>query len=233
MAPFDLSCLCCSLKKFYTTNWSQYFQSKVVTWCQLVRFSLYKSLIDLNAYSFVLNKNVNALLDYYSFTMHGSSHSEYPTTFSEIHCSCDKVYHKQEERFLFYILGQIVIWQYIPNPLDYNWQGTVINDHDWQLWNCPLYRCYFKQDTLHLSFIIILIQKYCFPQSCIRFRKHFAQREIPYHLYSTTKCAGNIQSHFISCYTDLQSVIFKLLWGLLVPYLLHKLVFDTQQRQYM
>jgi len=29
-------------------------------------------------------------------------------TYAEIHCSCDKVYHKQEVRFLLYILGHIV-----------------------------------------------------------------------------------------------------------------------------
>jgi len=32
--------------------------------------------------------------------------------------SCDKVYHKQEVRFLLYLLGQIVSWQYNPNLLD-------------------------------------------------------------------------------------------------------------------
>jgi len=37
---------------------------------------------------------------------------------AEIHCSCDKVYHKQKVRFLLYILGKIVTWQYIPNPLE-------------------------------------------------------------------------------------------------------------------
>ena len=53
--------------------------------------------------------------------------------------SCDKVYHKQEVCFLLYFLGQIVSWQYNPNLLDLNWQCTVISDHDWQLWNCPLF----------------------------------------------------------------------------------------------
>jgi len=51
-----------------------------------------------------------------------------------IRCSCDKVYDKQKVRFLFYILSQIVTWQYIHNPLDYNWPCSIINDHDWQLW---------------------------------------------------------------------------------------------------
>jgi len=32
--------------------------------------------------------------------------------------NCDKVYHKQEVHILLYILGQIVTWQYFPNPLD-------------------------------------------------------------------------------------------------------------------
>ena len=52
--------------------------------------------------------------------------------------SCNKVYHKQEVCFLLYFLGQIVSWQYNPNLLDYHWPCTVINDYDWQLWNCPL-----------------------------------------------------------------------------------------------
>jgi len=34
-------------------------------------------------------------------------------TYAKIHCSCDKVYHKQEVHFLLYILCQIVTWQYI------------------------------------------------------------------------------------------------------------------------
>jgi len=37
------------------------------------------------------------------------------------------------------ILGKMFTWQCIPNPLDLNWPFiTVINVHDWQLWNCPL-----------------------------------------------------------------------------------------------
>jgi len=39
-------------------------------------------------------------------------------TFAVSHCSCDKVYHKREVRFLLYFLGQIVTWQYHPNLLD-------------------------------------------------------------------------------------------------------------------
>ena len=54
--------------------------------------------------------------------------------------SCDKVYYKQEVCFLLYVLGQIVSWQYNPNMLDWNWPCTIINDHDWQLWNCPLHK---------------------------------------------------------------------------------------------
>jgi len=41
-----------------------------------------------------------------------------PPQIAEIHCLCDKFYHKQELRFLLYLLGQIVTWQYYPNPLD-------------------------------------------------------------------------------------------------------------------
>ena len=33
----------------------------------------------------------------------------------------------------FYVLGQIVTWQYYPNLLDQNWSCTVIIDHAWQL----------------------------------------------------------------------------------------------------
>jgi len=40
--------------------------------------------------------------------MHGSTIFQSLPTFAEIHCSCDKVYHKQEVRFLLYIIGQIV-----------------------------------------------------------------------------------------------------------------------------
>jgi len=40
--------------------------------------------------------------------MHGSTNIQSPSTFAEIHCSCDKIYHKQEVRFLLYIVGQIV-----------------------------------------------------------------------------------------------------------------------------
>ena len=40
--------------------------------------------------------------------MHDSTNFKYPPTFVEIHCSCDKVYHKQDVRFLSYTLGQIV-----------------------------------------------------------------------------------------------------------------------------
>jgi len=36
-------------------------------------------------------------------------------------CSCDKVYHKQEERFILYFLGQIVTSEYNPNRMDKNW----------------------------------------------------------------------------------------------------------------
>jgi len=60
--------------------------------------------------------------------------------------SCDKVYHKQEVCLLLNFLGQIFSWQYNPNLLDKSWPCTVINDHDWQLWNCPLFEL-----SLHLS----------------------------------------------------------------------------------
>ena len=50
--------------------------------------------------------------------MHGSKSFQSPSTFAEIQCSCDRVYHKQEVRFLLYLLGQIITRQYIPNPLD-------------------------------------------------------------------------------------------------------------------
>jgi len=52
---------------------------------------------------------------------------------------CDKVYLKQKVSFILYLLVQTVTWQYTcnHNPLDYNWPYTVINNHDWQLRNCP------------------------------------------------------------------------------------------------
>ena len=50
--------------------------------------------------------------------MDSSTNFQAPPIFAEIHCSCDKVYHKQVVRLLLYKLGQIVTWQYIPNPLD-------------------------------------------------------------------------------------------------------------------
>ena len=40
--------------------------------------------------------------------MHGSTKFKCPPSFAEIHCSRDKVYHKQEVRFLLYIIGKIV-----------------------------------------------------------------------------------------------------------------------------
>jgi len=40
--------------------------------------------------------------------MHSSTIVKSLPIFVEIHCSCEKVYHKQEVRFLLYILGQIV-----------------------------------------------------------------------------------------------------------------------------
>ena len=49
---------------------------------------------------------------------------------------------------LLYLLGQIVTWQYIPYPLDENWPCTVINDHDWQLWNCPLIGSHYELTCL-------------------------------------------------------------------------------------
>jgi len=74
-----------------------------------------------------------------SDTMHNSANIQSPRISVVFLCSCE-VYHKQEVWFLLYLLGQIVTWQYNPaDPLDQNWPCTVINDHDWQLRNCPLY----------------------------------------------------------------------------------------------
>jgi len=70
--------------------------------------------------------------------MDSSTNFQAPTQAAYSLWSCDKVYHKQEVCFLLYFLGQIVSLRYNPNLLDYNWSCTVINDHDWQLWNCPL-----------------------------------------------------------------------------------------------
>jgi len=72
--------------------------------------------------------------------MHSSENVWFPHNPAGVHCSCDKVNHKQEVRFLLYLLSQIVTWQYTcnPNPLDEYGPCTVINDYDWQLRNCPL-----------------------------------------------------------------------------------------------
>jgi len=73
-------------------------------------------------------------------SMDSSTNFQAPPQAAHFLWSCDKVYHKQEVCFILYFLGQIVSWQYNPNLLDVNWPCTVINDHDWQLWICPL--CY-------------------------------------------------------------------------------------------
>ena len=71
--------------------------------------------------------------------------------------SCEKVYHKQEVCFLLYFLCQIVSWQYNPKLLDKNWPCTVINDHDWQLWNCPLKRKFKTLKQSRIMFIWMLM----------------------------------------------------------------------------
>ena len=43
-------------------------------------------------------------------------------------CLCDKVYHKQERRFLMHF---IIYYNHNPNPMALNWPCTIINDHDW------------------------------------------------------------------------------------------------------
>ena len=75
-----------------------------------------------------------------SSTMDSSTICQCPPHAAYILWSCDTVYHKQEVCFLLYFLGQIVSWQYNTNLLDSNWPCTVIYDHVWQLWNCPLTR---------------------------------------------------------------------------------------------
>ena len=70
--------------------------------------------------------------------MDSSTNVQAPSQTAYFLWSCDKVYHKQEVCFLLYFLGQFVSWQYNSNLLDLNWPCTVVNDHDWQLWNCPL-----------------------------------------------------------------------------------------------
>jgi len=51
-------------------------------------------------------------------TVHSSVNFQYISIYVVFFCSCDKVFYKQEVSFLFYLLGQIVTWQYNPNPLD-------------------------------------------------------------------------------------------------------------------
>jgi len=74
------------------------------------------------------------------YPMDSSTNFQAPPQAAYFLWSCDKVYHKQEVCFLLYFLGQIVSWQYNPNLLDKNRPCTVINDHDWQLWNCRLHK---------------------------------------------------------------------------------------------
>ena len=50
--------------------------------------------------------------------MHSSTNFQAPPYVVDLLWSCDKVYHKQEVGFLFYLQGQLVTWQYNPNPLD-------------------------------------------------------------------------------------------------------------------
>jgi len=50
--------------------------------------------------------------------MDSSTHFQAPLQAAYFLWSCDKVYHKQDVCFLLYFLGQIVSWQYNPNPLD-------------------------------------------------------------------------------------------------------------------
>ena len=102
----------------------------------------------------VFTKPCNSM---HSFTMFSST-----PTFAKSHCLCDKVYHKQEVRFLLYIVGQIVTWQYIPKPLDHDWPCSVINDHDWQLWNCPyasVTRLFFPTDSLYFNCPLLYISR--------------------------------------------------------------------------
>jgi len=91
---------------------------------------------------------------------------------------------------IVYILGQIVTWHYIPNPLDQNWPCTVINNHDLQLWICPfaahvwahllrewfyLVLKYQRNTTISLLFlrtldfdlIVFIADNLCRTQSCI------------------------------------------------------------------
>jgi len=52
-------------------------------------------------------------------------------------CLCDNVNEKQTVRVLLYFRSLIGTWQYNPNLLGYKWRCTAINDHNWQLGNCP------------------------------------------------------------------------------------------------
>jgi len=102
--------------------------------------------------------------------MEGSTIFQAPPQAAFFLWSCDKVYHKQEVCFLLYFLGQIVSWRYNPNLLDWNWPCTVINDHNWQLWNCPFNTAYQFLEYLSLrwssftkDFVVFL---YC-SNSCL------------------------------------------------------------------
>jgi len=50
--------------------------------------------------------------------MHSSTNVQAPPNEVDFLWSLDKVNYKHEVGFLLYLLGQLVTWQYIPNPLD-------------------------------------------------------------------------------------------------------------------
>jgi len=94
-------------------------------------------------------------------TMDSSTNFQAPPQAAYFLWSCDKVYHKQKVCLVLYFLGQIVSWQYNPNLLDENWPCTVINVHDWQVWNCPIKRAdqtggFFKKNCLNSWFCFVL-----------------------------------------------------------------------------
>ena len=77
----------------------------------LLGFNLYPDIIPSGQNPLRLNDQTSGL------PMHSSATLQSPPSVL-FFCLCDKVHRKHEVRFLLYLLGQIVIWQYNPYPLD-------------------------------------------------------------------------------------------------------------------
>ena len=80
----------------------------------------------------------------YSMPMPYSAKFQAPPNAVDFLWSCEGV-------VLLCFPGQIVTWQYNPNVLVYNWPCSVMNDHEWQLRNCPLFQASGKPGQIALE----------------------------------------------------------------------------------